>query len=344
MHHPRVTSREVADRAGVSRTTVSFVLNGVRTERISEETRLRVLQAARELGYVPDAAARTLVSGKTGTLGLVVSRAEHIRVDAFIPQTLHVLSNVCAAHGYRLLIETAEEGQATYDYDQLVGENRVDGLVVLNPAPDDARLRVLIDRHYPIALIGAYPHPDVASVSVDTAAAMDQMTMHLLAKGHERLGFIHYREMHDLDEGGRFRGFRTALERANLPLREEWVRSGNYSASSGYDAMRDLLRLPDTPTAIVTGNDTIAVGAIAAATELGKRIPEDMAIVGFDDIPLARYISPSLTTVRMPVDEMARICGTMLIHLVQQGKLAHRKRVLQAELILRQSCGDHLIR
>lgn len=85
MHHPRVTSREVADRAGVSRTTVSFALNGVRTERIPEETRLRVLQAARELGYVPDAAARTLVSGRTGTLGLVVSRAEHIRVDAFVP-------------------------------------------------------------------------------------------------------------------------------------------------------------------------------------------------------------------------------------------------------------------
>lgn len=203
---------------------------------------------------------------------------------------------------------------------------------------------MLIDRHYPIVLIGAYRHPDVAAVSADTAAAMDRMTTHLLAKGHERLGFIHYRKMHDLGEGGRFRGFRTALERANLPLREEWIRSGNYSAASGYDAMQKLLRQPDIPTAIVTGNDTIAVGAITAATDLGKRIPEDIAIVGFDDIPLARYVSPSLTTMRMPVDEMARTCGTMLIALVQQEALAHRKQVLQAELILRQSCGEHLTR
>ncbi|HWV22934.1 MAG TPA: LacI family DNA-binding transcriptional regulator, partial [Thermomicrobiales bacterium] len=136
----RVTSQEVARRAGVSRTTVSFVLNGVQTGKVSDETRARVRRAARELGYVPDAAARTLVSGKTGTVGLVVSRADHIGVDAFIPQTIQSLAQTCNGFGYRLLIETSDEGQTTYDYDQLVGAKRIDGLVVLNPDPADHRL------------------------------------------------------------------------------------------------------------------------------------------------------------------------------------------------------------
>ena len=111
----RVTSREVAERAGVSRATVSFVLNGVRTDRVSEDTRQRVLRAARELGYVPDSAARTLVSGRTGTIGLLVNHAQHLRVDAFINQALHCLTEVCSDHGYRLLIETSDLSRGVYD-------------------------------------------------------------------------------------------------------------------------------------------------------------------------------------------------------------------------------------
>jgi LacI family transcriptional regulator len=137
----RVTSEQVARRAGVSRTTVSFVLNGVSSGKVSNSTRQRVLEAANDLGYVPDAAARTLVSGKTGTIGLVVSRAEHIRVDAFVPQILDSLTRTCMRRGYRLLVETSEDDQTTYDYHQLVGSKQIDGLVVLNPDPEDVRLR-----------------------------------------------------------------------------------------------------------------------------------------------------------------------------------------------------------
>lgn len=339
MSHRRVTSEEVARRAGVSRTTVSFVLNGVRSGKVSMTTKQRVLQAAHDLGYVPDAAARTLVSGKTGTIGLVVSRAEHIRVDAFVPQILDSLTRTCLRHGYRLLIETSEDGQATYDYHQLVGAKQIDGLVVLNPDPRDNRLSALIDRSYPIALIGAYPHPDVAAVSVDSTAAMDGATTHLIDLGHERIGFIHYRHINDLGAGGRFGGYRAALARAGIGLNEPWVRSGNYSAESGYEAMKSLLSERNGPTAIVTGNDTIAVGAIAAIVESGRQVPGDIAIVGFDDIPLARYVVPALTTVRLPAGEMAKECAHMIVNLIEDRAVDVLKRVFQADLVIRDSCG-----
>lgn len=338
--HRRVTSKEVAARAGVSRTTVSFVLNGVQSDKISPATRERVLVAARELGYVPDAAARTLVSGKTGTIGLVVSRAEHIGVDAFIPQTIHGLSRACARHGYRLLIETAEDESLMYDYDQLVMAKQIDGLVVLNPDPRDHRLDALIGTGYPISLIGSFPHPDAVAVSIDSVTAMDEATTHLIHLGHRQIGFIHYRPMPDLSTGGRFRGYRSALERAGIPVEERLVRAGDYSAASGYEAMQSLLTEEIRPTAVMTGNDTIAIGAISAITEAGLKVPGDIAIVGFDDIPLARFVTPALTTVRVPAEAMADACGQQMVRLLEDQPIQHRKQVFPTELIVRDSCGS----
>lgn len=338
----RITSREVAARAGVSRTTVSFVLNGAQSDKISPATRERVLEAARELGYVPDAAARTLVSGKTGTIGLVVSRAEHIGVDAFIPQALHGLSRVSARHGYRLLIETSEDDGHAYDYDQLVRAKQIDGLVVLNPDPRDQRLDALISTGYPISLIGSFPHPDAVAVSIDSVTAMDQATTHLIGLGHTQIGFIHYRAMRDLTTGGRFRGYRAALERNGIEIDQRLVRSGDYSAASGYEAMRALLGDGPRPTAVVTGNDTIAMGAIPAIVEAGLSVPEDIAIVGFDDIPLARFATPALTTVRVPAYEMAEACGQSIMDLIKGRPIEQRKHVFPAEVVVRESCGARM--
>lgn len=335
----RVTSQEVAERAGVSRTTVSFVLNGVRTERVSKATRERVLRAARDLGYIPDAAARTLVSGKAGAIGLVVSRSEHVRIDAFVSQILYGLAPVCSARGHRLILETADPEQPTYDYDQLVGSRQIDGLIVLNPDPGDERLASLIDRGFPIVLIGAHPHPNVPTVAVDSASAMRDATEHVMRLGHRRIGFIHYRQVADLGMGGRFSGYRSALTAADIPLDARWVRSGNFSAESGYEAMHSLLAESEPPTAVLMGNDTIALGAMAAVEESGLRVPDDVAIVGFDDIPLARFAIPALTTVRLPAVEMASICGEMIFDLIANGEIEPLKRWFPTELIVRRSCG-----
>jgi LacI family transcriptional regulator len=270
---------------------------------------------------------------------LVVSKAEHIRVDAFIPQTLYRLSQFCAEHGYRLLVETSDGGASPFDFEQLVGARQIDGLVVLNPDPQDERLTQLIEQRFPLVLIGAHPHAGGATVSVNSALAMERATAHLIGLGHERIGFIHYRAITNLGMGGRFKGYRVALERAGLSLEPRWVRSGDFSAESGYAAMGSLLSDPDRPTAVVMGNDTIAMGAMAAAVEKGLRIPEDIAIVGFDDIPLARYAIPALTTVRVPASEMASTGGEMILRLIRGAQLDTPKRVFDAELVIRRSCG-----
>lgn len=343
MKNRRVTSGQVAERAGVSRTAVSFVLNGLDTNKVSDATRRRVLAAAAELGYVPNAAARALVSGKTATIGLVVSQADHIRVDAFVPQTLHSLARICGAFGYRLLVETSDTGQPTYEYDQLVDAKQIDGLIVLNPDPADARLRRLIDDGYPLVMIGGHSHPSASAVWVDSVAAMDTATTHLINHGHDRIAFIHYRHIPHHSIGGRFGGYRQALSRAGIPFDGTLVRSGDYSADSGYGGMRSLLDSGQEFSAVVAGNDTIAMGAMAAIVEAGRHVPGDIAVVGFDDIPLARYAVPSLTTVRLPAADMAASCGEMIIELITKGTLRENKRVFQAELVVRGSCGTQPI-
>jgi LacI family transcriptional regulator len=339
MKKHRVTSGQVAERAGVSRTAVSFVLNGLDTNKVSDATRRRVLAVAAELGYVPNAAARALVSGKTATIGLVVSQADHIRVDAFVPQTLHSLARICSAFGYRLLVETSDPGQPTYEYDQLVDAKQIDGLVVLNPDPTDVRLRRLIDDGYPLVMIGGHPHPSASAVWVDSVAAMDTATTHLIDHGHDQIAFIHYRHIPQYSIGGRFGGYRSALNKADIRFDEALVRSGDYSADSGYCAMTSLLDSGQEFSAVVAGNDTIAMGAMAAIVESGRHVPADIAVVGFDDIPLARYAVPSLTTVRLPAADMAATCGEMIIELITKGSLRENKRAFQAELVVRHSCG-----
>ncbi|MGH2562305.1 MAG: LacI family DNA-binding transcriptional regulator [Thermomicrobiales bacterium] len=340
MTQKRVTSRDVAQRAGVSRTTVSFVLNDVTSMKISEQTRQRVLQAAQELGYIPDASARTLASGKTCTLGLIVSHAKLIPVDVFIPQLLHSLYDVCREHGYRLLLETAEHADQPGAFERLVRAKQIDGLIVLSPRQDDAHLRNLIETGYPLVLIGKYPHSAAHAVMPETnPEATYHTTAHLIGLGHRRIAFIHFMPIYDPATDSRLFGYRQALDEAGIPFDEHLVRDGDYSAASGYAAMTSLLAASPRPTALVAGNDTIAIGAMAAITEAGLHVPDDVAVTGHDDIPTARYTVPSLTTVRMPAQAMGRRCGEMAIQLMAGKQPTERQVVFPTELVIRHSCG-----
>lgn len=339
MARRHVTSSDVAQRAGVSRTTVSFVLNNVPGMNISEETRQRVLQAARELGYVPNAAARMLVSRQTRTIGLIVSHAHHIRVDAFIPQVLYSLNDVCRQHGFRLLIESVEDVGQRDAYTELVRSKQIDGLVVLNPRSDDPQLPRLMNEGYPLVLLGDHPHPAAYFVQVDQVRSSYAATSHLIGLGHDRIAFINYAPTHYIAAAERLRGYQKALAAADITLDDRLVRVGNYSPGSGYEAMASLLALDPRPTALFAGNDTIAFGAIAAIHEARLRIPEDIAVVGYDDIPKARYAVPALSTMRSPALKQAQRCGEMLIKLIRGEAPAQRQVILEAELVVRRSCG-----
>jgi LacI family transcriptional regulator len=315
------------------------VLNNVSAANISEETRARVLQAAQELGYVPDAAARMLASGQSRTIGLVISHAHHIRVDAFIPQVLYGMNEISRQHGFRLLLEAVEDVSRPDAYIDLVRSKQIDGLLILNPRSDDPQLPQLLDRRYPLVLIGAYPHPAAHYVQIDQIKSCCVATAHLIGLGHQRVAFINYAPPEYIGAVERLHGYQKALADARIAYDERLVRFGDYSAESGYAAMRSLLDGAPRPSAVFAGNDTIAFGAMAAIHEAGLRIPEDIAIVGYDDIPKARYAIPPLTTLRSMPLEQAQRCMAMLIQLISGETPPTSQVTLDAELIVRQSCG-----
>lgn len=342
----RVTSHQVAKKAGVSRTTVSFVLNDVPGANISEETRARVLRAAEELGYVPNAAARSLVSGQSLTIGMVVSQAEHLQVDAFIPQLLYSISHTSHQHGYRVLLETVEDVSKSDAYLELVRGQRIDGLIVLNVRSDDNQLPDLIRRNFPAVLIGfpqwAGLEPKTFSVETDGVDAGRRATEHLIKLGHTRIAHITFSPEHYYATQDRRRGYRKALEEAGLEYNPALVRHGNYSAASGHEAMRELLRRKPYPTALFAGNDTVALGAMSAIHAKGLRVPEDLAVVGYDDIPTAPYMIPPLSTVRVSPLEQGRLAVEMLSGLMSGEQPAQNHVRLETPLVIRESCGARM--
>jgi DNA-binding LacI/PurR family transcriptional regulator len=338
----RVTSQQVAKYAGVSRTTVSFILNDVPGVKFPQETKDRVLQAAEELGYVPDAAARTLASGKTYTVGLVLCQAEHLKVDSFISQAIYGLNEVCNRQGFRLLIESAADIDQTGAYQNLVRAKKIDGLVVINSRIDDKQLYQIIDDGFPTVLVGSVRHPKEYSVVHESRS--EQAVNHLIALGHKRIAHITLAPLSDHSVSyARLLHYRRALNKAGIQSTDELVRFGNYSAESGFTAVQDLLRKKPYPTAVFAGNDTVAIGVMAAVQQKGLRIPEDIAVVGYDDIPIAAYTSPPLTTVRVPAVEPGRIAGEMVIALLRGEKPEQRVVRLESEVVVRESCGASLL-
>ncbi len=336
----RVTSQQVAARAGVSRTTVSFVLNdSPLVQTIPEETRARVLRAARELGYVPNSAARTLASGLTRTLGLLLPDPNHLEVDAFIPQLLYGLTAVCNERGFRVIVEGMRASSADA-YLSLIAARQIDGLIVLNPHLEDASVQgELIDSGFPLVFVDDVAHPKAYTITQQPL--MRKAVNHLIGLGHERVAHITYAPVSYHGSLDRLNVYRQTLEEAGLEMDERLVRYGGLSAESGYEAMRSLLEDAPPFTALFAGNDTIAFGAIAALYERGLRVPEDVAVVGYDDIPTAAYAAPPLTTVRTHPREQGQRAGEVLIGLVQGDTPPERNvHIGNAELIVRASCGS----
>lgn len=346
MPRRRVTSSMVAERAGVSRTTVSFVLNARSGSGIPDATRARVLDAARELGYVPSAAARTLASGRTRTIGFVVCDARHLLTDAFLPQAIFTLTEAAHARGFRVLVEAIDDPTAPRAYQSLVRAARIDGMVVMNPRGDDEQLSELIASGYPVVTIGRAPHVHGHSLDVDNVGATREATEHLLALGRRRLAHLGYGAARFTTVAQRLAGFESALAAQGVRVDEALVAFGNYSADSGAEALRGMLaRLghqrgePAPFDALVCGNDTVAFGALTALREAGLRVPQDVAVVGFDDIPMAAHAAPPLTTVRSPLLAMGEAAGHLALDLIEDGPRDATTTVLTTELVVRSSCG-----
>lgn len=341
----KVTSKQVAERAGVSQTTVSFVLNQTEAANISAETRQRVLNAVRELNYVPDVAARALARGRSSNIALVLSKPHRqVFLDEYLPSILTGLNEVTHQNGFRILVEMVNNPGETDAYQRLIQGKEVAGMIV-NPnamTPRDIEQIVAATKaNMPIVALN-YTHPDVYSVTVDKLNGTRSIIEHLIRLGHRRIACITYAPAEHLPPRGRLDVYRTTLEDAGITYDPALVRYGAYDPDTGYTALQSLLEKGASFTAVYAMNDMMAFGAMAALRDAGLRVPEDVAVVGFDDIRLAQFATPPLTTVHEPDIEHGRTAGQMLIDLINGKPPAEKHARLATRLVVRQSCGAHL--
>jgi len=331
----KITSHDVAARAGVSRTTVSYVLNNVETANISDQTRLRVLDAADALGYVPNAAAQMLAGHRSHIIGLVFPRTHpHLATHLFLLQVLEGLMAVVQQQGMRLLIDSVESTVESA-YLDLARTKRIDGLILIDVLGHDPALQRLALDDFPIVTLGQ-SHPRLCSVDVDNQTGARLAVEHLLAQGHQRIGCITNFPTTAHDPNLRMLGYQAALRNADRPLDPSLLVEGLYQPESGFTAMQQLLDQPQPPTAVFVASDVMAMGALTAIYARGLTVPKDIAVVGFDDVPLARYTNPPLTTVRMPTVEMGQRAGELLFEQIL-GHTVEPQTLLATELIVRAS-------
>lgn len=341
----RITSKQVAERAGVSQTTVSFVLNQGEHSNISEETRQRVLDAVRDLNFVPDVRAQALARGRSNNIGLILSNPHRqVFVDEYIPTVLTGLSEVTQEHGFRILVELlGAKTNAADAYRNLIQGKEVAGIIVnLNAkrTNDIEQILAYSRERVPIVTLDAV-HPEVYSVMVDKLGGTRTIVEHLIKLGHRRIACITYGALEHIHPGDRLAVYRTVLEEAGIPYDENLVRIGAYDPETGYEAMKSLLA-SESFSALYAMNDVMAFGAMTAIREAGLRVPEDIAVVGFDDIRLARFSTPALTTMHEPDIEHGRRAGEMLIDLINGITPSEKHVLLATRLVVRQSCGAYL--
>ena len=335
----RVTTFDIAREAGVSRTTVSHVLNDQPGINLSPKTKDRVLATARKLGYVPNSAAQMLVTGRSRCIGLVFPRADLLAVDAFIPIMIYGLNEVCRERGYRLVMEAIKEPPGDDAYSDLAKSKRVDSLIVINPRKGDMALRKVIKSKFPVLIAGTTERPGENAIATQEGQASCRITSHLVSLGHQRIAHIGHASLDYVAVCRRLEGYRVALEKANLPFDEALVAAGDFTFESGYRAMKHILASNARPTALFAGNDTIAIGAMLAIREAGLSIPEDFAVVGYDDIPSAAYACPPLTTVRTHAYEHGKLFAEAAIRLMDKEEIGSQQDAIPLELIIRESCG-----
>ncbi|MFH2102468.1 MAG: LacI family DNA-binding transcriptional regulator [Chloroflexota bacterium] len=333
----RATSFDVAKLAGVSRTTVSFVLNNVTGVNISEATRQRVMAATKKLNYHPNATGRKLVSGKSNTLGLVLRQSpEQIFTDAALLQVMLGIENAVSLHGYHVLLKPVDPEDAS-GYIRLINEQHVDGIILSGPRQDDEEIVALHREGVPIMLMGQLPGTDIPFVDIDTVASAAMAVHHLIELGHRDIALITNAPLSYTSAQQRCSGYRQAMEETGVPVRDIWVREGNYTPASGFEMMFALLQQTARPSAVFVASDVVAMGAIQAIKRAGLRIPEDIAIVGFDDVPIAAYCDPPLTTMHLPAYGLGWAAGERLVRNMLNKDLDQNDILLEAELIVRKS-------
>lgn len=333
----RATIGDVAARAQVSKSAVSFVFNG--RPGVGEAARTRILQAAEELDWRPDARARALSRSRAQALGLVIRRdPELISTDPFFPQFVAGVESGLSDEGYALVLQVVQGEEAEQAaYMRFAHESRVDGVFLTDLRVDDERPAELARLGVPCLLVGpaAPGGGGRPPIGLDDAAGVRRAVRHLSALGHRRIAHVAGAASYVHSE---IRRRAWADEMAELGLDPGPIVVADFTGASGARATHELLDLADPPTAIVYANDLMAIAGMSAAMDRGIRVPADLSVVGFDDVPLAPYVVPPLTTVRQDVVAWGRVCARTLVAIVE-AREPESVRLPPVEFVVRGSTG-----
>lgn len=329
-----VTIKEVAKKARVSTATVSRVFNN--SEAVDEKTRRRVRAVAEKMRYVPSALGRSLSMKRTDAIGMLLPDL----YGEFFSEVIRGADQAAQQQHYHLFVSSSHNHRADIEAALQMMRGRVDGLIVMSPNIDAPTLDTNLPKNLPAVLLNCYVESDnFDSLNIDNFNGARQMVEHLIAHGHRRVAVLKGPEKNS-DARARAQGYRQALADAGLAHGADLEEYGDFSEATGYAATQKLIALRQPPTAIFACNDAMAIGALSALREAGIRVPQDMALAGFDDIPVAKFLAPALSSVHVAINDLGRMAVHKLLHAVRE-KNRHAKEdvLIPITLALRESCG-----
>ncbi|MDE5415060.1 LacI family DNA-binding transcriptional regulator [Alkalihalobacterium chitinilyticum] len=343
MEDHMTTIKDIAKAAGTSVTTVSRALNG--HSDVSAKTMKHIKEIADRLNYSPNVVARSLVMKKSKTIGLLVSEISREGTkDNFTFEVLCGINDCAAEYEYDpILFNTNTSKQRIKSYTQLCRERKVDGVILQGMKKDDPYLIEVVESDIPCVLIDIpITGKNVGYVSTNNQLGARRAIEHLVELGHQHIGFINGHEQAYVSEE-RFKGYKQAIQEAGLELREEWVVNGQFSERTAEFTAKKLLATYPQITALFCASDLMALGAVRAANSLGRKVPDSLSIVGFDDIVLAQYASPALTTISQNKYLMGYQAANMLIGLLEE-KETNKSVLIENQLIVRESTAENKLK
>ncbi|MDW8319765.1 MAG: LacI family DNA-binding transcriptional regulator [Armatimonadota bacterium] len=334
----RVTMQTIAARVGVSQATVSYVLNNKAGARVSASIRAEILRIARELNYYPNEAARRLAGVRSRTLGILQLYVRHsVLAGWWSSEVMRGIADTGFTQGYHLMIYAMSEDVREMCLNA-VYSGRLEGLIILAPYKDEPLLKELCSADVPVAVVGSHQVFGEKMVAVDADNEMGGYlaTKHLIEQGHRRIAHLHG-ALNIPNACDRLRGYHRAMQEAGLPILPELVRESGFLEQGSYEITRELLQLPEPPTAVFAANDVSAVGVLRAVKDAGLHVPEDVAIIGYDGTPFTQLTEPPLSTVEQPASEMGRVAARLLIEVIDGYTPSERVVKLPVRLAARSS-------